>query len=212
MSKKKNKMQSIADILPENLSEETVNKVAELVNEAIQDEVARQVDALSTKFHGLLRLKIDEMKEHARAELEAEDPEFRNHEIMESIKGMLALEVAPEHVDTIVETQLNEAAEAVADSKAVESELDSLLTENETLKRTLKLVESKLHQLDQERKKLHIQLEHKKADLQESRLQGKAKLETRAIDESRDEPKAKWNDSLVPGVNLEELRRLANIN
>ena len=212
MSKKKNKMQSIAEILPENLSEETVNKVAELVNEAIQDEVARQVEALSTKFHGLLRLKIDEMKDTARAELEAEDPEFRNHEIMESIKGMLALEVAPENVDTIVETRLNEAAEAIEDSKAIEGELDALLSENETLKRTLKLVESKLHNLDRDNKKLQIQLEHKKADLQESRLQGKAKLETRSIDESRDEPKAKWNDSLVPGVNLEELRRLANIN
>ena len=78
MSKRKNKMQSIAEILPENLSEEAVNKVAELVNEAIQEEVARQVETLSTKFHALLRLKIDEMKEHARAELEAEDPEFRN--------------------------------------------------------------------------------------------------------------------------------------
>ena len=212
MSKKKNKMQSIAEILPENLSEETVNKVAELVNEAIQDEVARQVEALSTKFHGLLRLKIDEMKDTARAELEAEDPEFRNHEIMESIKGMLALEVAPENVDTIVETRLNEAAEAIEDSKAIEGELDALLSENETLKRTLKLVESKLHNLDRDNKKLQIQLEHKRADLQESRLQGRAKLETRAIDESREEPKAKWNDSLVPGVNLEELRRLANIN
>ena len=212
MSKKKNKMQSIAEILPENLSEETVNKVAELVNEAIQDEVARQVEALSTKFHGLLRLKIDEMKDTARAELEAEDPEFRNHEIMESIKGMLALEVPPENVDTIVETRLNEAAEAIEDSKAIEGELDALLSENETLKRTLKLVESKLHNLDRDNKKLQIQLEHKKADLQESRLQGKAKLETRSIDESREEPKAKWNDSLVPGVNLEELRRLANIN
>lgn len=212
MSKKNNKMQSIAEILPENLSEETVNKVAELVNEAIQDEVARQVQTLSTKFHGLLRLKIDEMKETARAELEAEDPEFRNHELMESIKGMLALEVAPQNVDALVETQLNEAAEAVADSKLVENELDNLLSENETLKRTLKLVESKLHQLNQEKKKLHIQLEHKKADLQESRLQGRAKIETRALDESREEPEAKWNDSLVPGVNLEELRRLANIN
>ena len=212
MSKKKNKMQSIAEILPENLSEETVNKVAELVNEAIQDEVARQVQTLSTKFHGLLRLKIDEMKDAARAELEAEDPEFRNHELMESIKGMLALEVAPQNVDALVETQLNEAAEAIEDSKAVEDELDALLSENETLKRTLKLVESKLHNLDRDNKKLQIQLEHKRADLQESRLQGRAKLETRAIDESREEPKAKWNDSLVPGVNLEELRRLANIN
>lgn len=212
MSKRKNKMQSIAEILPENLSEETVNKVAELVSEAIQEGVARQVETLSTKFHALLRLKIDEMKEHARAELEAEDPEFRNHELMESIKGMLALEVAPQHVDSIVETQLNEAAEAVEDSKAVEAELDNLLSENETLKRTLKLVESKLHNINQENKKLQIQLEHKKADLQESRLQGKAKLETRSIDESREEPKARWNDSLVPGVNLEELRRLANIN
>ena len=212
MSKKKNKMQSIAEILPENLSEETVNKVAELVNEAIQNEVARQVETLSMKFHGLLRLKIDEMKEAARAELEAEDPEFRNHELMESIKGMLALEVAPQNVDSIVETQLNEAAEAVAEANSIEHELDSLLTENETLKRTLKLVESKLHNLDRDNKKLQIQLEHKKADLQESRLQGKAKLETRSLDESREEPKAKWNDSLVPGVNLEELRRLANIN
>ena len=152
------------------------------------------------------------MKDTARAELEAEDPEFRNHEIMESIKGMLALEVAPENVDTIVETRLNEAAEAIEDSKAIEGELDALLSENETLKRTLKLVESKLHNLDRDNKKLQIQLEHKRADLQESRLQGKAKLETRSIDESREEPKAKWNDSLVPGVNLEELRRLANIN
>jgi len=59
---------------------------------------------------------------------------------------------------------------------------------------------------------LQIQLDHKKADLQESRLQGKAKVETRSIDEARSEPKARWNDSLVPGVNLEELRRLANIN
>ena len=212
MSKKKNKMQSIAEILPENLSEETVNKVAELVNEAIENEVARQVQTLSTKFHGLLRLKIDEMKDAARAELEAEDPEFRNHELMESIKGMLALEVAPQNVDSLVETQLNEAAEAVAEANSIEHELDSLLTENETLKRTLKLVESKLHNLDRDNKKLQIQLEHKKADLQESRLQGKAKLETRSIDESREEPKARWNDSLVPGVNLEELRRLANIN
>ena len=170
MSKRKNKMQSIADVLPENLSEETVTIVAELVSEAIEEGVARQVEKLSTKFHALLRLKIDEMKEHARAELESEDPEFRNHEIMESIKGMLALEVAPQHVDSIVETQLNEAAEAVEDAQAVEAELDNLLSENETLKRTLKLVESKLHNINQENKKLQIQLEHKRADLQESRL------------------------------------------
>ena len=37
MSNRKNKMQSIAEILPENLSEETVNKVAELVRDVRRD-------------------------------------------------------------------------------------------------------------------------------------------------------------------------------
>lgn len=183
MSKKlKNKMQSIADILPSNLSEETVNKIALLVQEAIETEVNRKLDSLSTKVVALMRMKVDDFKETAKVELMEQDENYRNASLMETVKEIMALEVAPKHVTSLVETQLNEATEIMKESEMLESELEELLAENKSLKDSLRISTRNANKLDDELTKLKIILEHKKSDIQEARLTGKAKLKKTSVE------------------------------
>ena len=53
------KFDSISQLLPEGLTEETVSEIATLVNEVISEEVENKVKDLENKVHGFLRMKID---------------------------------------------------------------------------------------------------------------------------------------------------------
>ena len=88
-----NKFDDISKLLPEGLTEETVSEIANLVGEVISEEVANKVKDLENKVHGFLRMKIDEVKDHAIAELEQENETYKNARIFESLKALMALEL-----------------------------------------------------------------------------------------------------------------------
>lgn len=206
-------MQNIADILPDNLSEETVNRIAELVNETIEEELSARLEGLSRKFATLMRLKVDEHKKLALAELELENETFRKAELMESVLGAMALEVSPTHVDDFTKLQLNEASEVMKESEILESELELVLEEKQKLENTLEIVNSKLNKLDKENTKLKIQLEHKQDDQQKVRLNGQAKLETKESDrlsESRTPSSRKEINSGL-AIDIDTFKRLAGV-
>lgn len=212
MGKKKNKMQTIADILPQDLSEETVNKIAELVQETITSEVKKEIDSLAIKFTSLMRSKIDETKEHALHELELENEDYRNHELMEAVKGAIVLEASPESVDHYTRLQLNEANEVSENSEVLEEQLEEVVKDNNQLKNTLTILERKLKNVEKEKQRLQIQLEHKTNDVQETRLVGKAKVDSKAVDTvAKGSVISEQYDNDL-GLDLSELRRLANLS
>ena len=57
------KFDSISELLPEGLTEETVEEIAALVSTVISEEVEAKIKNLENKVHGFLRLKIEEVNE-----------------------------------------------------------------------------------------------------------------------------------------------------
>ena len=87
-------IKSIAELLPEGLSEETVTQIAELVDSVIKEEVNERVKLLEAKVKGFLRMEIQSIKEHALKELQEESEVYRNAQLFESIKSLMALELS----------------------------------------------------------------------------------------------------------------------
>jgi len=54
------KVQNIAELLPEGLTEATLNEIAELVNSVINEQVEEQSRMLEAKVQAFLRMKIDD--------------------------------------------------------------------------------------------------------------------------------------------------------
>ena len=84
------KLENIAEILPEGISEATVAEICTLVGEVIEEQVGEQVTQLNAKVNAFLRTKIDVLKEQAMAELQEESETYRNARIFESIKSLVA--------------------------------------------------------------------------------------------------------------------------
>ena len=95
-------MKNIASLLPEGLSEEAIKDIASMVSETINEQVEERVGLLEAKVNSFLRTKIDDLKNHALAELEQENPVFRNARLFESVRTMMTLELNAEDSDTAI--------------------------------------------------------------------------------------------------------------
>ena len=67
-----NNIDKIVGTLTEGLSEQSVEEVCTLVNEVVEEQVQDKVKLLEAKVSSFLRLKLDELKQVARKEFEAE--------------------------------------------------------------------------------------------------------------------------------------------
>jgi arsenate reductase-like glutaredoxin family protein len=97
------KLEDIINILPEGLSESTVEEICKLVGSVIEEQVDTKVNELSGKVNAFLRTKVEDLKEQALAELQEENEMFRNARIFESIKSLMALEINEEEQDRAVQ-------------------------------------------------------------------------------------------------------------
>ena len=66
------KLEDIINILPEGLSESTVEEICKLVGSVIEEQVDTKVNELSGKVNAFLRTKVEDLKEQALAELQEE--------------------------------------------------------------------------------------------------------------------------------------------
>ncbi len=159
-----NKFDDISKLLPEGLTEETVSEIANLVGEVISEEVANKVKDLENKVHGFLRMKIDEVKDHAIAELEQENETYKNARIFESLKALMALELNGSDEDNAVSQTRREFDEIQEENDVLIRELNDALTECSKLENTLRLLSGKIESLEEER----MNLEEEVTTLQES--------------------------------------------
>jgi len=145
MSKKSD---SIMDLLPEGLNESTVNEIARLVDEVIAEQVEDKVRNLETKVHGFLRLKIDELKEHAELELENSSSSFRNAKLFESIRTLMAMELHQDDENSAVSEVLANNEKLSEEVNVLTSELERALSGNNTLETTVTVLSKKIDLLE----------------------------------------------------------------
>ena len=142
------KFDSISELLPEGLTEDTVEEIAALVSDVISEEVEDKIKNLENKVHGFLRLKIEEVKSHALVELEQENETFKNARIFESLKALMALELNSSDDDNAISQTRKEFEE---ENDVLVSELDSALVENSKLENTLRVLSEKVELLEDEK-------------------------------------------------------------
>ena len=147
----KSKAKSIADLLPEGLSEETVDNIASLVTSVVEEQVEDRMKVLDAKVHAYLRMKIDEVKEQALTELEYENDTFRNARLFENLKSYMAVEMSrTDEASTI--NALTEANESTMEEVAVlTEEMSTILVENNKLEQTLVVLTDKIKNLEGEK-------------------------------------------------------------
>jgi len=158
------KFDNISQLLPEGLTEETVSEIATLVSKVISEEVENKVKDLENKVHGFLRMKIDEVKGHALAELEQENDTFKNARIFESLKALMALELNGEDEDNAVGQTQREIDDIQEENDVLIQELNKALTECSKMENTLRVLSGKIETLEEER----IDLEEVVTSLEES--------------------------------------------
>tara|TARA_A100001515_G_scaffold46225_1_gene36253 strand:+ start:217 stop:843 length:627 start_codon:yes stop_codon:yes gene_type:complete len=145
------KFDDISQLLPEGLSEETVSEIATLVSEVISEEVENKVKDLENKVHGFLRMKIDEVKDHALAELEQENETYKNAKIFESLKALMALELNAEDEDNAITQTRNEFEEVQEENNVLVRELNNALSECSKMENTLRVLSEKVNILEGEK-------------------------------------------------------------
>ena len=145
------KFDNISELLPEGLTDDTVEEIAVLVSQVISEEVGNKVKDLENKVHGFLRMKIEEVKSHAIMELEHENETFKNARIFESLKALMALELNSDDEDTAVSQTRKEFDEVQEENNVLVRELDSALTECSKLENTLRVLSEKVELLEDER-------------------------------------------------------------
>jgi small-conductance mechanosensitive channel len=140
---KNNSIEQIANLLPEGLTEDVIEKIASLVHTKIQEEVNAKTEDLTVKVKAYLRGQVDRLKEQAIKELELENETFRSAKLFESAKALFVTELTPEDETAAVDlvNEENNGLERKLD--VLTMELDKSLRENVQLKKMLKVVSDK---------------------------------------------------------------------
>jgi len=143
------KIKSIAELLPEGLTEETVNQIAELVDVVIKEEVNDRVKLLESKVKGFLRMEIQSIKEHALRELQEESDVYRNAQLFESIKSMMTLELNASDEENAISQVVREQSEVEEENGVLIEELNSASQQITKLERTIALLSKKNKALEE---------------------------------------------------------------
>ena len=152
------KVQNIAELLPEGLTEATLNEIAELVNSVINEQVEEQSRMLEAKVQAFLRMKIDEIKDQAKRELELEDGTFKNARIFEAIKTLMAMELSGEDEENAVACVSQDNQNLQEEIQVLTSELNKALKVNSKYEKVLGALERKVDNLEESKESLLILL------------------------------------------------------
>ena len=154
-------MKKIAELLPEGLTEETLDQIASLVDETIDTQVTEQVKAMNAKVSAFLRLKMDAIKEQALKELEAENEDYRKAKLFEEVKTVLAMDITQKDADSEVTALVTQNKELTEEVELLAEELSNALEKNSelyeastSLAKRVKIVESALEDVNSEKEML----------------------------------------------------------
>ena len=148
----------IAELLPEGLSESAITEICTLVDTVIMEQVDKKMSALETKVSGFIRLKIDELKEHAMHELNEENEVFHNSRMYEQIKALMTVELTEEDDNTALASIMKESHEVAEERDLVIDQYNKSLLENETLQNNLKVLSDRLEKMDNDKTNMETKI------------------------------------------------------
>ena len=144
------KIEDIAQLLPEGITEETIVEIAGVMESLIEQRVQEEVSDLTDKVFAYLSMKRQQIQEAALEELHESNDVYRDAQRFRELMGFMAVEFRPEHVDAESEKRLAEASELVEDNEVLARELSESLKEQERLAKTIQLLESKVSKRERE--------------------------------------------------------------
>ena len=139
-----NKVEKFAEILPEGLSESTVESIFSLVDSTINEQVEDKISLLEAKVNAYLRQKIDQLKEQALTELGEENELFRNAKLFESVRTLMSLELNDMDQENAISEVTSQAGELQEEFDVLTEQVDMLVVENDKLQNTVKVLNDKL--------------------------------------------------------------------
>jgi len=131
--KQSKKMENLAELLPEGLTEHAVDEIAKLVDSVITERVDSEVNGLITKVNGFLRMKVDEIKEYALKELEQDEEFVRNGHVFESMKTMMSVELDQHDKESAISSLVDVNEESQENISSLTKEVEKLMEDNEKL-------------------------------------------------------------------------------
>ena len=155
-----NKMESLVSLLPDNLSEEALEEIAQIVDSVITEQVNERVQDLEDKVSSFIRLKMDSIKEQAMRELESEDEIFKNAKSYEYLKSLMAIELSESDSESAVAIVSQEAHEIAEENQLIIHELNEALMENAKLENTIKVYNDKLALIEEQKETLQESVQH----------------------------------------------------
>ena len=150
----KNKQKTLDEILPEGLSESSVEEITNLMQDVINERVQDQVAVLEAKVASFVRANIDSLKEQATKELELENDTFRNAQLFETVRSLMAVEMTDEDDSNAIKVLTNDSKQMEGELGILTKELDNVLKENNKLQTVIKVLSDKAETLEEERDSL----------------------------------------------------------
>jgi uncharacterized phage infection (PIP) family protein YhgE len=137
-------IKNIADILPEGLSESTIEAIFQLVDSTINEQVEEKVGLLEAKVNAYLRTKIEQLKEQALTELSEENEVYRNARLFESVRTLMSLELNSDDDESALSEITEQHGELQEEFDVLVEQVNTLVGENEKLQNTLKVLNNKI--------------------------------------------------------------------
>jgi iron uptake system EfeUOB component EfeO/EfeM len=109
---KKNKLDKLSDLLPDNLSEDNLNQIATLISDFINEEVSERIKLLEAKTMAFIRGNIDLLKEQAESEITEESELYRDAMQFRKLQDILG-------VTEVKEPEVNEEVETLKEENAI---------------------------------------------------------------------------------------------
>ena len=150
----KNKQKTLDEILPEGLTESSVEEITELMQDVINERVEDKVAVLEAKVSSFVRANIDSLKEQAMKELELENDTFRNAKLFETVRSLMAVELTEEDDSNAIKILTNESKQMESEHGILTKELDNVLKENNKLQIVVRALSDKADTLEEERDSL----------------------------------------------------------
>jgi hypothetical protein len=121
----------LSELLPDNVSEETLNKIVSVIHDTISEEITERMSVLQAKTAAFLRANIDKIKQTAISELNEENEVYQDamafrqlKEVMGVSKVNISESTEPDHTlselqeeNSVLLEQLNVLAQELASTK-----------------------------------------------------------------------------------------------
>ncbi len=148
------KIQDIAKLLPEGISEDTLDKIVSIISKTIDAQVEKKVKVLESKVTAFLRTKIDMLKEHAEFELMESKDSAKQLKNYQEIQNLVLINAKATVGDKIAEKAITESAQITEENGLLLEELTKTLEVNKQLKNHNKILKGKAIKLTETLEKL----------------------------------------------------------